>query len=412
MLGARVCVDGVWGDCIGAVVPGDRICGDRADNDCDGQPDDAPDATCECVPETSEPCGTHAGLDGVGTCKPGQRTCVADADGNTSHWGACTGSVGPTASDSCSIQGDDSNCDGTPNGGCECVEGVVVDCGPPKEVGICKFGKSTCVGSKNTACEGAVLPKTRNCASPLDNDCDTKPDNLVDNQCTCAVGTSEACGGDAATDGVGICRAGTRTCVVTNGGASSAFGPCEDAVEPAPRNCTSAADNNCDGRPDNQIDTTCTCVLDAVVACDTHPGKDNIGRCRAGQQVCVPGDDGTSSTVYSACLGSVAPLAADSCTVANDDSNCDGTPNGGCACVAGEGNGPCASPTASRCDATGACVACAANPDCAHLTGLGVCSAGVCVQCLTDLQCSAGSVCNLTTHSCEAGPTPPTETVE
>lgn len=405
-LGARVCVDGVWGDCIGAVMPGERRCGDDADNDCDGQPDDVVDATCVCVPGTSEPCDPHPGLDGVGSCQAGQRTCVAGADGQTSQWGACTGSVGPVASDSCSIAGDDANCDGTPNGGCECIEGVVVACGPPREVGICKFGESACVDATSMPCVGAVLPAARNCGSALDNDCDALPDNTIDNQCTCRVGATEPCG-DEDLDGVGICRAGTRTCVASNGGSSSAFGACIGAVAPSTRRCNSAADNDCNTVADNVIDATCACVIGAVVACDEHPGLDNIGRCRAGQQVCVAGLNNASSA-YTACAGSVGPLALDSCTVPGDDSNCDGVPNGGCECVAGAGNEPCASPAESRCGATGTCVACAANADCSHLAGLGVCNAGVCVQCLTNAQCGAGAVCNATTRSCEAAPIPPT----
>lgn len=403
-LGTRICIDGVWGDCIGAVMPGERMCGDSADNDCNGQPDDVADTTCECVPATSEPCDTHPGLDGVGTCKAGERTCIAAADGKTSQWGPCTGSVGPAETDSCLIKGDDANCDATPNSGCECVEGEVVACGPPSEAGICKKGTSTCVDSKYTACAGAVLPAARSCASSADNDCDGLPDNTIDAVCTCAVGATEPCGGSSL-NGVGICRAGTRTCVAGSGGASSAWGACVGAVSPEARSCTSSADNDCNGLPDNTIDATCACAVGAVVLCQQHPGLDNIGRCRAGQQVCVAGTDNASSA-YTPCQGSVPPLAADSCTVAGDDSNCNGAPNDGCACVAGAGNGPCASPTASRCDATGACVACSTNTDCAHLAGLGTCSAGVCVECLTDAQCSVGSICNLTTRSCEVVTTP------
>jgi Cys-rich repeat protein len=183
------------------------------------------------------------------------------------------------------------------------------------------------------------------------------------------------------------------------------------AVSPTPRRCNSSADNDCNGQPDNLLDATCACVIGAVVECETHPGLDNIGRCRAGQQVCVAGVDNASSA-YTACAGSVGPLAADSCTLLGDDSDCDGEPNGGCACVAGAGNEPCASPTASRCSATGTCVACAANADCSHLADLGVCNAGVCVQCLTDPQCGAGAICNLTTHTCEVATPPSTDAGE
>src|SRR5690606_29637208 len=150
---------------------------------------------------------------------------------------------------------------------------------------------------------------------------------------------------------VGICRKGTSTCVDTR------YTECEGAVMPRARSCASSADNDCDGSPDNTIDDTCTCVVGTTEPCGGDPLPHGIGRCRAGQQVCVAGPGNTSSA-YTACQGSVPPLPADSCTVRGDDSNCNGAANDGCACVAGAGNEPCDSPTASRCDATGACVAC------------------------------------------------------
>jgi hypothetical protein len=41
----------------------------------------------------------------------------------TSRWGACNGSVGPAFGDSCTVRGDDANCDGIPNGSCQCIAG-------------------------------------------------------------------------------------------------------------------------------------------------------------------------------------------------------------------------------------------------------------------------------------------------
>jgi hypothetical protein len=93
----------------------------------------------------------------------------------------------------------------------------------------------------------------------------------------------------------------------------------------------------------------------------------------------VPGPDGTTSG-FDECTGAVAPALADSCTSAGDDSNCDGVPNGGCACVAGQGNQPCAAnPAASRCDEQGACVPCLADADCALVAGCGTCANGLCI---------------------------------
>jgi hypothetical protein len=191
-------------------------------------------------------------------------------------------------------------------------------------------------------------------------------------------------------DGVGLCQAGERTCVTGTDKSSSAFGACVGAVGPSPRRCNSSADNNCDGAADNTVDTTCACVIGAARLCQEHPGLDGFGRCKAGQQTCLAAAD-NSTSAYGACSGAVGPLAADSCTVAGDDSNCDGVANGACACVAGQGNGPCSgNPSASRCDATGACVACAANADCSLVSGLPVCNAGVCEAVSTPPDVDAG----------------------
>jgi hypothetical protein len=402
-LGTRLCTNGVWGDCVGAVMPGPRLCGATDDKDCDGLPDDTVDTACECVPGATEPCETHEGLDGVGICRAGQRVCEATPDERSSRWGACTGSVGPATADSCAVRGDDANCDATPNGGCVCIEGESIPCGPSNQ-GICRQGTSTCENARYGECVGAVLPEARDCTSTADNDCDGRPDNTIDTVCTCRVGAVEACNTHPQ-DGIGICRPGSRTCVASANGASSSFGSCTGAVGPATRNCTSAADNDCDGRPDNTIDAVCACEIATVRACQTHPGLDNIGRCRAGQQLCVAGPS-NSSAAYAACAGAVGPAAADSCTVLGDDGTCDGVENGGCDCVVPQGNAGCSdTPAASLCSA-GTCVPCRVNADCSLVTGRLRCSSGLCVACLVDADCAAGSICN-SARQCEAAPVTP-----
>ncbi|HVZ32051.1 MAG TPA: hypothetical protein VG963_06490 [Polyangiaceae bacterium] len=77
------------------------------------------------------------------------------------------------------MTGDDSNCDGTPNGGCTCVEGTTIPCGPETDNGICQHGTSTCRNGGFGACEGAVFAGRRDCSSPQDNDCDGLPDNTI-----------------------------------------------------------------------------------------------------------------------------------------------------------------------------------------------------------------------------------------
>jgi len=397
-LGTITCVNHEWSDCEGAIYPAPRDCSSALDNDCDGLPDNSVDDTCKCLPETKEPCETHAGFDGNGPCHAGERSCILAADKLSSEWSECTGAVGPVVSDSCTQRGDDSDCDATPNGGCACIEGETINCGPPAELGICKFGKSTCVHGAYSACVGATIAKARDCSSEADNDCDGTPDNTVDAVCTCTIGETQACGEHPDLDDNGICKAGEQTCVAGTGNRTSAFNTCTGSVGPAPRNCSSSVDNDCNGTPDNTVDTTCACTIGAVLECVTT----GLGKCRAGLQTCVASGGGAGSSL-SACVGA-KPAAADSCQIAGDDSNCDGVANTGCECVAGQG---CTSPAASRCNTAGVCVGCSSDTDCRSIAGLGACSAGLCVECTATntAACSAAEVC--TANQCAAAPPPP-----
>jgi hypothetical protein len=404
-LGSRVCHDGIWSECEGAVMPAERDCSSPLDNDCDGHPDNTVDDYCHCVPGSEpEACDTHPGFDGNGPCHAGKRACVLSADKQTSEWGPCSGAVAPVPADSCVQKNDDSNCNGRSNDNCACVEGDQVDCGPARAVGVCKLGKQTCVNGRYGDCIGAAYPQARDCTSPLDNDCDGKPDNAtVDSACTCLVGTSQACGTHPGLDGVGICKGGTQLCEAGPGGKTSKFGDCKNSQGPLARNCNSPLDNDCNGTVDSTIDTVCTCAIGTSLACGAHPG-DGKGICHPGLALCIAGANNSSSTL-AACTGSVGPLAADSCTVAGDDSNCDGVLNGGCECVVSTS---CPSPTASRCS-VGKCVACSTNADCTHIPGLAVCSAGSCVECTAASAgaCAVDEVCDVATSSCVLVPPPP-----
>jgi formylglycine-generating enzyme required for sulfatase activity len=126
---------------------------------------------------------------------------------------------------------------------------------------------------------------------------------------------------------MGVCKAGEQTC------SEGAWGECIGAIEPSPRDCTSADDNDCDGKPDNTIDDSCKCVPGAKEACGEHPGNDGNGPCKAGERVCM----GTGNMgVWGACNGSIGPKATDRCDVVGNDDSCDGQENGGCTCIKGE----------------------------------------------------------------------------
>src|SRR6185437_11770444 len=153
--GTATCANGVWGSCVGAVMPGARDCTSALDNNCDGVADNAIDSVCQCAAGKTQACGAHPGLDGHGPCTAGTQSCVVATNKATSSWGTCTGSVGPASADTC-VQGNDNNCNGTPNDGCACINNVTT-----RACGYCNNGKQTCTdgttnGGTYGPCSGAT----------------------------------------------------------------------------------------------------------------------------------------------------------------------------------------------------------------------------------------------------------------
>lgn len=114
---------GSFGACVGAVFPAPRNCASQQDNDCDGRADNTLDNICSCTIGQTQSCGDHPGQDGNGRCRAGQRRCEAGPGNSSSAFGTCTGSIGPAPQDSCSVEGDDANCNAIANDGCECIAG-------------------------------------------------------------------------------------------------------------------------------------------------------------------------------------------------------------------------------------------------------------------------------------------------
>ena len=268
--GNQTCVNGSFGQCIGAVFAARRDCSSQQDNDCDGRPDNTVDNVCTCAIASEQACGTHPGRDGNGQCRPGSQTCVAGANNATSSFGACSGSVGPQLQDSCA-DGNDANCNGLPNEGCACVNGQTRPCGPDTDVGVCQRGTQTCANGAFGQCQGAIFPALRNCASQQDNDCDGRPDNTIDNVCTCSIGSVQACGTHPGRDGNGPCKAGSQSCQAGASNATSAFGGCIGSVGPGARDCSSPQDNDCDGRPDNTFDNVCLAPTNPFTCNNVNP---------------------------------------------------------------------------------------------------------------------------------------------
>ncbi len=155
-----------------------------------------------------------------GSCHAGQQTCQANA-----AWSACTGAVAPAAADDCSVAGNDANCDGTANGGCNCVSNDTRTCG--KDTGNCQTGTQTCTNQVWGACVGEIKEAANDsCATTGD---DANCNGVANEGCLCTPGNvatacndNVACTDDGCNNGVcthsvsaGYCLIGT-SCVAHN----------------------------------------------------------------------------------------------------------------------------------------------------------------------------------------------------
>ncbi|NOZ85647.1 MAG: hypothetical protein GXP49_05185, partial [Deltaproteobacteria bacterium] len=133
------------------------------DDNCNGVIDEG----CDCITGATEPCGTDVGL-----CEFGTSTC--DEKGK---WGPCQGGVGPVEE---KCNGEDDNCNGVTDEGCNCIDGATKPCGT--DVGLCEFGTTTCdENGKWGPCEGGIGPVDEIC-NCKDDDCNGKDDD-ADNLC-------------------------------------------------------------------------------------------------------------------------------------------------------------------------------------------------------------------------------------
>jgi len=115
----------------------------------------------------------------------------------------------------------------------------------------------------------ACQPKARDCTSALDNDCNGLPDNQETTYCACSVGKTQPCQQHPGYDGVGVCVAGSQTCVASTDKTTSAWDACVGAVGPTAEVCdASNKDENCNG----QANEGCQCVNGTSTSCGTCGG--------------------------------------------------------------------------------------------------------------------------------------------
>jgi hypothetical protein len=131
-----------------------RDCTSTLDNDCNGTADNL-DSTCTiCTLGKSVPCTGNS----TGSCTPGAKTCTLSADKASTIVGStCVGQVLPAAADTCDL-GNDANCNGKPNEGCQCINGSAPI--------PCTCGTQTCTNGKLGACVTTSTPNGTICFRP------------------------------------------------------------------------------------------------------------------------------------------------------------------------------------------------------------------------------------------------------
>ena len=277
----RVCDDARTAAVCGGepISPGDELCGDDIDNDCDGEADEG-------FASVGDPCEV-----GVGAClNAGRLTCDPLEPAREP---VCDASPGESGEELCG-SGEDEDCDGEVDEGFEAVR-------EPCEVGegaCAAAGELICaedgLGLRCDASPGA--PGEELCLNAADEDCDGEVDEGFEQ-------LGEACrvgDGRCAAEGVLTCEPGTRgvACDASPG-------------EPGDELCGSGEDEDCDGEVDEGFRVGEACSVGS-------------GECRrAGVWTCGEGGVGE------VCV-SDAPEPVEACGDGLDN-DCDGDIDEGCA---------------------------------------------------------------------------------
>ena len=288
-------------------------CGDGADNDCDG---DVDEADCiSCTPGERVACYTGpSGTSGVGACRAGVGVC--DGDGIVA---LCEAEVTPT--------------DETDGSACDFIDN---DCDGDVDEGL-----------RNACLECSTEVPKEKCGDGLDNDCNGQADEgcNCDYQCQCPPSgpceceppTNQPCyEGPFGTSGVGICRGGRRDCLDDIGTAAPVWGECLGQVGPA-EECAGGAVNGLDDDCNGLVDDGC---LDGdgdgspwPLDCDDtndeiHPGAPEV--CNDKDDDC----DGIADEGVTNACGGCGEVTAEECNNGYDD-DCDGEIDESCQCASG-----------------------------------------------------------------------------
>ena len=260
---------------------------DAADMEPDAVLPDAevPDVS-ECAPGDERACVDAPCPDGVQVCEGG-------------FWSRCN-----YPAEAC--DGADNDCDERVDEGAGggplvevCYEGPADTVG----VGVCRAGRTRCVGGDWGACEGQVEPADSDVCNGRDDDCNGEIDD--------AAGTGVACG-----DGVGACRRDGETACDARSGEVV----CTAVAGNPAREVCNGADDDCDGEVDNVIRLGAPCFA-------------GLGPCRRpGRLVCGEGPELVCDAVPGEPEAEVCDAVDNDCNGEVDD-----VAGVGDACEVGEG---------------------------------------------------------------------------
>ncbi|MEW5847690.1 MAG: MopE-related protein [Myxococcota bacterium] len=356
--GVRICSpDGLTTVCNAAPGnpnPSGELCGNGADDDCDGQVDEGYDVGAACSA-------------GSGVCRrSGVKICTPNALGTTCN--VTAGNPNP-AGELCGNSQDD-DCDGAVDEGFDvgnaCTEGQ----------GVCQqSGVKACSpdGTTTMCTADSGEPLGELCGNGLDDDCDGQSDEGFDVGASCTVGV-----GACARSGVKLCRAD---------GAGTECSAAPGAPNAAGELCGNGMDDDCDGQVDEGYDVGVSC-------------SNGVGACqRWGVKACSA--DGLSTTC-DAPPGDPNP-SGELCGNGVDD-DCDGVSDEGydVGSSCSNGVGICTRSGVKVCRADGLGTQCNATPGSPNPSGE-LCGNGLDDDCdtATDEGFNVGDACSQGTGICQ-----------